>query len=124
MTTTLVDNSIPTPSSLPDLLKALEFKSVQVGECGYFFDDDLLNNFAFYSVQDDKVAVRISLSHAAEVCRGQITQIGLLLTIPESLKAQLHQAQNRKAGFLMKDAAKLTHDAITTYKFSRVGRQK
>src|SRR5262249_49952437 len=117
--TALAAKGVPVPSSLPDLLKALEFEAVQVGECSYTFGDDLLGSFAFYSVKDHNVAVRISLSHSAEVCRGQITQIGLQLPVPESLKIQLNQARQRRAGFLMEDAERISHGATTVYKLSQ-----
>jgi hypothetical protein len=83
----------PPPASLADLVAAIQFKSVQVKDCSYSFGADLLSDFAFYAVEGNNVAVRISLSHAAEVCRGQMTQLGILLPIPESLKTALEAAR-------------------------------
>jgi len=64
------------------------------------------------------VAVRISLSHAAEVCRGQMTQIGILLPIPESLKAALEAARSGKSGILLQQANREFASARTSITFA------
>ena len=77
-----------------------------------------LSNFAFYSVQGNNVAVRISLSHAGEVCRGQMTQLGILLPIPESMKAAVAAASAGKSGLLMQRAAREFEGQQTTFTFA------
>ncbi|WP_244219577.1 hypothetical protein [Corallococcus interemptor] len=42
--------------------------------------------------------------YAAEMCRGNMYVVGLLLPIPASLKPALERANTRQEGFLMKDA--------------------
>lgn len=108
----------PAPASLAELVGALQFKSVQVKECSYYFGPDLLSNFAFYSVEGNNVAVRISLSQAAEVCRGQMTQLGILLPIPESMKAAIAAAVAAKSGLVMQHAAREFEGQQTTFTFA------
>ncbi len=101
---TLSALKIAPPSNLKELVDALKFQSFQVGECDFTFGENLLQNFSFYDVRDDKVAVRIGLPHGSEVCRGQITQLGILLPIPAALSSDLAAAKQKKAGLLMIDA--------------------
>lgn len=114
----LHDADMPQPSSLAELLDALDYRAVSVGDCGYLFSKELLQNFAFYDLRDGKVAVRISLSHEAEVCRGQMVQLGLLLPIPEKLAGFLDAARRKSGGILMADTAKLFKDTRIGVTFS------
>ena len=109
----LQNSADPAPKSLTGLLKALQFQSVQSGECSYRFEPDLLHNFAFYNLRAQGVVVRFGLS-AAEVCRGQMTEVGIVVPVPESLKSAVDLAKNRKAGLLAVDAPK----AAMTVSFS------
>lgn len=114
----LRDAEMPQPNSLAELLDALDYRAVSVGDCGYLFSKELLQNFAFYDLRDGKVAVRISLSHEAEVCRGQMVQLGILLPIPEKLAGSLQAAQRKTGGIFVADTAKLPKDARTVVTFS------
>jgi hypothetical protein len=114
----LKDVEGPAPASLPELVAAIRFKPVQVKECSYYFGADLLSDFAFYSTEGNNVAVRISLSHAAEVCRGQMTQLGILLPIPESLKAKIEAARAGKSGLLLQQAARDFGSEHSTFTFA------
>jgi hypothetical protein len=60
-------------------------------------------SFAFHHVEGDKVAVRVGLTHGCEVMRGNLTQLGLLLTPKPDLLARLEAAE--KSGTLMKTLA-------------------
>lgn len=91
----------PLPTTVPALLKQLTELN---DECEYYFDDDLLERFAFHHVEKGQVAVRIGLSHGCEAARGRLTQLGILLPIPSALQQPLMAAQTRRQGFLMKDA--------------------
>lgn len=95
----------PAPT-LDGLVRQLADLNIDLNICEYGFDKDLLSRFAFYQIQGDKVAVRLGLSYGGELCRGQLTQLGLLLPIPATLKADLNQAATQQTGFLMKDAPK------------------
>ncbi|MBN9681198.1 hypothetical protein JYJ93_02080 [Corallococcus sp. NCSPR001] len=84
------------------LLQTLEADEDCVGfEYGL---DNVKRSVAFHHVEGDKVAVRISFGYAAEMCRGNMYVVGLLLPIPASLKPALERANTRQEGFLMKDA--------------------
>ena len=87
----------PKPATLEALVKSLAMKTVTVGECDYYFPEELLSRFAFYDVKGDRVAVRFSLSHASEICRGQMTQIGVELPIPARLDRGLVMAERTAA---------------------------
>jgi hypothetical protein len=118
----LKEADAPPPQSLSVMVDALKYQTVQVGDCGYSFSETFLNEFALYDVRADKVTVRISLSHASEVCRGQMTQVGIELPTPEALKPLLLQAKAKSAGFLMIDAKKLANGKQTSFHFSTKGK--
>lgn len=91
------------PKTLAALLKicAEEFPAVSENEKLCFaVERDLLTRFAFHHIENGKVAVRIGLS-GTPVCRDNLTQIGILLPIPESLKQPLALADAGTEGFLM-----------------------
>ena len=108
----------PPPASLSELLQAIQSKPVRVGECSYYFSPDAMTNFAFYSAEATDVSVRISLSHASEVCRGQMTQIGIHLPIPASLQTEFDAAKEGKSGFLMAGARRVAAAAETSFTFA------
>ncbi|HEX2090998.1 MAG TPA: hypothetical protein VHG28_01300 [Longimicrobiaceae bacterium] len=87
------------PARLDELVKLLAGTSTG---CEYSFSEDLLSRFAFHHLENGRVAVRLGLSHGCEVLRGRLTQIGILLPIPESLRGALASAATgRGEGFLM-----------------------
>lgn len=108
----------PKPRALAELLDAIDYRTGRVGDCGYLFSRELLQSFAFYDIREGKIAVRISLPYEAEVCRGQMTQLGILLPIPEKLRGYLGAAQRKTGGLLMEDTAKLPKDAQSVVEFS------
>jgi hypothetical protein len=115
----LKEAKAPTPQNLAALVNAVKYQPVQIKECGYSLSQDFLSEFSLHDFQAGKVAVRISLSHAAEVCRGQMTQIGIELPVPEeSLMLALQAAKTRASGFLMIDAAKISRNKDTSFHFS------
>lgn len=96
----LVAEKIPPPATLEQLVHEL---SGAITFCEYGFESNLLTHFAFHHIEGDKVAVRLGVSHGAGACRGMLTQIGILLPIPEHLSGALKKANARDEGFLMKD---------------------
>jgi hypothetical protein len=68
-----------------------------------WFSEHLVRSFAFHHVSGDRVAIRVGIPYATEVCRGTLHQIGLLLPIPEALRQDLERARTGEAGFLMAD---------------------
>lgn len=114
-----------TPKTLAQLLEAFD-TGVSVAEdernC-FSISKDLLTRFAFHHVEGDKVAVRLGLSGTG-VCRELLTQIGILLPIPESLKPVLTNASAGKRGFLMKDQKRISAGRQTRLIFKTKGRSK
>jgi hypothetical protein len=108
----------PRPQTLAALMKAIYLQPVHAGECDYELSDDLLTRFAFHHLENDKVAVRLGLSHAYETCRGRFTELGILLPIPPALKQPLMRAQAGTAGFLMKDQKKIAREQMTSLTFT------
>jgi len=107
------------PKTLAALLKicAEDFPTVAENEKLCFAAErDLLTRFAFHHVENGKVAVRLGLSGAV-VCRNNLTQIGILLPIPESLKQALALADAGTEGFLMN--RKLGANRNTTFSFTK-----
>ena len=71
------------------------------GGCEIGFSPSMWRSFAFHHLQGDSVAVRIGLTHGCEAARGNFTQLGVLLPIPEAWKQPLLDAASR--GLLMKN---------------------
>jgi hypothetical protein len=67
-------------------------------EDGRFTLEGLGDNFSFHHVKGDKVAVRVSLPYGVEAWRGNLTQLGLYLPIPEGLRRDLHRASTAEDG--------------------------
>lgn len=88
----------PPPPTLASLVMALSGYSS--ADCRYGFEDDLLTRFAFHHLEGHSVAVRLGLSHGCEANRGHLTQIGLLLPIPNAWRAAFEAAASGKRGFL------------------------
>jgi hypothetical protein len=110
----------PEPQTLAKLMEAILYQDIESGDCGYSVKENQLSQFAFHHVEGDQVAIRLSLSHAYETCRGQMIQVGILLPIPPSLKKSLMLAASGKAGFLMKDQKRIAHDRMTSFSFTSV----
>jgi len=113
----LQNSGDPTPpNTLAKLIAQFSSAPIVEGEC-YSVSDDLLTRFAFHHIEKGKVAVRLGLSGAGP-CREALTQLGILLPIPESLKGSLALAESRKEGFLMKTQEKIAPNQKTTLTFS------
>jgi len=86
-------------------------------DCWYSMSDGFPGHFALHHVEGDRVAVRFSLSHDVEICRGRMVQVGVLVPIPPRLRSALTAAEGRTAGFLMKDLERLAFDRWTTFEW-------
>lgn len=82
----------PRPATAHALLEELD------GGCEMDLGPRLLTSWALHSVRGDQVAVRIGVTHGCEANRGAFAQLGLLLPIPDGMKAALADAE--KAGTL------------------------
>lgn len=98
------------PARLDALVRAL---SEAQTECEYSFPEDLLTRFAFHHLEGGKVAVRLGLSHGCEAMRGRLTQIGILLPVPERLRTPLQQAAAGREGFLADRGRTIARDRKT-----------
>ena len=107
------------PKTLAELLKLFADGegTVAAGRTCARLSEDLLTRFAFHHVEGDKVAVRLGLSGLGP-CRENLTQIGLLLPIPDALRIAFNFAETNKEGFLNKDAKRLSGGQQTTITFS------
>lgn len=101
------------PATLPEFLDLL---STSIAECEYAFSREMLSSFAFHHIEGNRVAVRIGLSHGAGACRGNLTQLGLLLPIPPTLADDLRAADSRTSGYLMRDLKKIAGEESTMIK--------
>jgi hypothetical protein len=84
-------------------------------DCWFAMGDGFPGHFALHHVEGDRVAIRFSLSHDVEICRGRMVQVGVLVPIPSRLRADLAAAEGRTAGFLMKDVRGFAMDRWTTF---------
>jgi hypothetical protein len=106
------------PKSVKQLLDELDGKTFKLKECSYgFYKDTLLSSFAFYDFKGTDASVRISLPHAVETCRGQMTQLGLALSASESLRPALAGAKLNHGGLLMIDAPHDGDTQVTSFSF-------
>jgi hypothetical protein len=104
------------PRSLGEFVEAFAGASGVTGKHCYSVAEDMFTRFAFHHLENGKVAVRLGLSGAGP-CREFLTEIGILLPIPASLKTALAQAESGKEGFLMKDQKRISRERTTTFSF-------
>jgi hypothetical protein len=90
---------------------------LEAQECWYSMSDGFPGHFALHHLEGDQVAVRFSMSHDVELCRGRMIQVGVLVPVPPRLRSDLAAAEGRTAGFLMKDARGIARDRWTTFKW-------
>ena len=67
----------------------------------YSFGKHILNQFAFHHIKEDKIAIRIGITHSNEMARGTSAEVGIYLPIPKDLKNLLIHSKNEKT--LMKN---------------------
>jgi hypothetical protein len=102
-------------ANLSELQQALTNPVLDEKYC-YVAGPDILRGFAFHHVENGKVAVRIGLPGTG-ACRQNLTQIGLLLPVPPSMKAAFEKADSRAEGFLMQDSARISGSSKTVLEF-------
>lgn len=112
------------PKTTGELLQKIGKYGYVSGDGRYYLQNDLLRHFAFHHIEGNKVAVRIGLSHGAEVWRGHLTQMGLLLPIPPRLKRSLGLAAQSRAGFLMNQSDKRYRESKTEIEMRSPARKK
>lgn len=107
------------PKNFEEMVNALQYKEAKDGR--FIFDELIYQHFAIHHVEKGKVAVRLAIPYGAEVFRGELTQLGLLLPIPAELKGPLSAAAAKKEGILWSDLGKTTKGKQTAMSFERAG---
>jgi hypothetical protein len=107
--------------ALTDALKMQEIQPVQE-ECTFHVGEEFPTEFAFHHLEGGRVAIRFSLSHYVELCRGMMTQVGVLATPLPRWSAAFTAASARRAGYLMKDVAAIAGGRRTVFNYRPRGR--
>ncbi len=113
------------PDTLQALLDILNMRTVDVGECSFQFRRSLLSSFAFERLDGNSVTIKLALPAASEVCRGQTTDIELLLPLqdtlfdPKALYNLLSVAQTGDNGLLMPRASAIANGRVATFSFTK-----
>ena len=84
------------PKNLDELFNNLFISDYSIGK-------HILNQFSFHHIKEDKIAIRIGITHSNEMARGTFAQVGIYLPIPKDLKNLLINSKNEKT--LMKNMA-------------------
>jgi hypothetical protein len=94
-------------ASLRALTEALKTQPIEPagGDCTFGVGEAFPSAFALHHVEGGRVALRFSLGHYVEVCRGMMIQVGVLVPPLPRLSGALAAAGQRRAGYLMKDVA-------------------
>ncbi|HEV7588361.1 MAG TPA: hypothetical protein VGO40_09625 [Longimicrobium sp.] len=107
--------------ALTEALKTHEIKPA-LGECTYGLGEEFPTEFAFHHVENGRVAIRFSLAHYVEVCRGMMIQVGVLVPPLPRWTAAFDAASARRAGYLMKDLPAIAGQRHTVFNY-RPGRR-
>ncbi|HEX8651106.1 MAG TPA: hypothetical protein VF708_09710 [Pyrinomonadaceae bacterium] len=103
-----------TPKTLEEFLNSIAMTNSE--EVCLTIDNDWLTRFAFHHIENGKIAVRLGFSGLGP-CRERLTEIGLLLPIPTSLKSPLALAASAKEGFLATDIKRIAGGRVAKMLF-------
>ena len=106
-------------ASLRALTEALKTHAIQPSgeDCTYGVGEELPTEFALHHVENGRVAVRFSLGHYVEVCRGMMIQVGVLVPALPRWDTAVRDAAARRAGYLMKDVATIAGARRTVFNY-------
>ena len=100
------------PTDLAALVKALaETPPVMDGKHCYSFPEDLLARFVLHHSEGTHVAVRLGLPGAGP-CRYELTELGLLLPMPDALKPALEHMGEDTGSFFVADRPEQAKTAV------------
>lgn len=102
------------PKTLAEFLNSLAITNSE--EVCLTIDDDWLTRFSFHHIESGRVAIRLGFSGSGP-CRERLTEIGLLLPIPPSLKPALALAASNREGFLAADLKRVANGKVTKIVF-------
>jgi hypothetical protein len=108
--------SFPTLRALTETLKTHAIQPAQ-GDCTFGVGEEFPTELAFHHVENGRVAVRFSLGHYVEVCRGMMIQVGVLVPPLPRWAAAFAAAGRRRAGYLMKDLAAIAGGRQTVFNY-------
>lgn len=83
----------------------------------FYLEKDYLTRFVFHHIENDKVAVWISLTPTSHTAQADHEHIEILLPIPDKLRESLLLADSGQQGFLMKDAEKFVGTSYAKFEF-------
>lgn len=110
--------------SLAGMPKALELQEIQPpnDDCTYGVGEGFPTEFALHHLENGRVALRFSLSHYVEICRGKMAQVGVLVAPRPRVLPDLTAADARRAGYLMKDLRAIAGQRVTEFNYRPRGR--
>lgn len=93
-------------ASLRALVQALQTQAIQPSsdDCAYAIGEEFPAGFALHHVENGRVALRFSLGHSYEICRGRMIQVGVLVPPLPRWSGAIAAADARRAGYLMQHA--------------------
>ena len=115
---TIIQSTIDTATvtSLPDLVKSLNGKNLPAPDMCGRFDNFLLNEFAVHHLRGTKAAVRLGIS-GTDPRPELLSELGLVLPIPEAWQARFLLASQGKEGVLMSTLKRKSTKTGTHFKF-------
>jgi hypothetical protein len=106
-------------TSLWRMVEALKRHEIQPpnDQCTYGVGEQFASEFALHHLENGRVAMRFSLGHWVEVCRGKMIQVGVLVPPRSRLVPDLTAAGTRRAGYLMKDVRAIAGQRQTVFNY-------
>jgi hypothetical protein len=120
---TVIQSTIDTEkvATVTDLVKALDGKSLPPPDMCGTFDASLLNEFGVHHLRGSKAALRLGIS-GAEPRSEILSELGLVVPIPEGVLSKFNLASEGKEGVLMSALKKKAAQARTHFEFKVVGK--
>ena len=108
--------SFPTLRALAEALKTQAIEPAGQ-DCTFAVGEEFPTEFAFHHVENGRVAVRFSLGHYVEVCRGMMIQVGVLVPPLPRWNEAFRTADASRAGYLMKNLAAIAGRRRTVFNY-------
>jgi hypothetical protein len=108
--------SLPSLAAIPRALQSQEIQPPN-DECTYGVGAEFPTEFAVHHLEGGRVALRFSLGHYVEVCRGKMIQAGVLVPLRSGLGPALSAAEARRTGLLMKDLRAIAGGRETIFNY-------
>jgi hypothetical protein len=106
-------------TSLRGLTRVLKSQPVQPSgqDCTFALGEEFRTEFAVHHLENGRVALRFSLSHDVEVCRGMMIQVGVLVPPLARVAPDVAAADARRVGYLMKDLRTIAGQRQTVFNY-------